>query len=137
MFLPLDTSSGLPIYRQIMDQVRRMVASGLLRPGEKLDSVRDLSATLGINSLTVAKAYQELEREGVIEMRRGLGMFVGSTKGLTNTSKSARKLAVQATADRFVVEALQAGLTRKEALRLIAQGWSAHGGKETAGEDKS
>ena len=136
MFLPLDTSSGLPIYRQIMDQVRRMVASGLLRPGEKLDSVRDLSATLGINSLTVAKAYQELEREGVIEMRRGLGMFVGAAKGLTGTSKSARKLAVQATADRFVVEALQAGLTRKEALSLIAQGWSAHGGKETAGGDK-
>lgn len=135
MFLPIDTASGLPIYRQIIDQVRRMVASGLLHPGEKLDSVRDLSATLGINSLTVAKAYQELEREGVIEMRRGLGMFVGSPKGLTSALKSTRRLAVQATADRFVVEALQAGLTRKEALRLIAQGWSAHGGKETAGRD--
>lgn len=138
MFLPLDTNSGLPIYRQIMDQVRRMVASGLLKPGEKLDSVRDLSATLGINALTVGKAYQELERDGVIEMRRGLGMFVAARALGNDTSKSARRQAVQATANRFVVEAVQAGLTRKEAVSLVTQAWrSVHDPKPLSEEDES
>lgn len=137
MFLPLDTTSGLPIYRQIMDQVRRMVTSGLLKPGEKLDSVRDLSATLGINALTVGKAYQELERDGVIEMRRGLGMFVAAHARVNDTTKLARGEAVQATATRFVVEAVQAGLTRKEAVILLTQAWqSVHDAKAFEGKDK-
>ena len=76
MFIPIDPSSGLPIYRQIMDQLRRMIASGALQPGDRVPSVRDLSASLRINHLTVGKAYGELEREGLLEKRRGLGVFV-------------------------------------------------------------
>ena len=123
MFIPLDTASGLPIYRQIRDQVRRMVAAGLLRPGDKLDSVRDLSATLGINPLTVIKAYQELEREGVVVMRRGLGMFVASSESQGALSAPRRKETVQPAADRLAIEALQAGLSEKQTLALLSEAW--------------
>ena len=80
MFLTVDPSSGFPVYRQIMDQVRRMIVAGRLTSGEKLPSIRELAATLQINPLTVGKAYTELERSGIIEMRRGLGMYRPPTR---------------------------------------------------------
>ena len=80
MFLSVDPSSGLPVYRQIMDQVRRMIVAGRLTPGDKIPSIRELAATLQINALTVGKAYSELEHDGTLEMRRGLGMFVRAAR---------------------------------------------------------
>ena len=115
MFLPLDPSSGLPIFRQIMEQVRRMLAAGTLRPGERLDSVRELAGRLQVNPLTVGKAYQQLEREGLIEMRRGLGMFVTARSG----DDRAQQQAVERTAQRLAVEALQAGLTPRQTHALL------------------
>ena len=99
------------------------MASGLLQPGEKLDSVRELSATLGINALTVGKAYQELERDGVIEMRRGLGMFVAARAPGGDPAMQARQQAVKATAERFVLEAVQAGLSETDAVKLLTEAW--------------
>ena len=121
MFLPLDPSSGLPIFRQIMEQVRRMLAAGTLRPGERLDSVRDLAARLQVNPLTVGKAYQQLEREGLIEMRRGLGMFVAARSG----DDRAQQQAVERTAQRLAVEAAQAGLTPRQTHALLADALAA------------
>src|ERR1700704_4878872 len=115
MFLSVDPSSGLPVYRQIMDQVRRMIVAGRLAPGDRLPSVRELASTLGINPLTVGKAYGELERDGAVEMRRGLGMFVRPLRTLaTGHAQGAPPSVVQA-AQRFVLEAAQAGLTRPQA----------------------
>src|SRR2546423_7716148 len=110
MFLPVDPSSGLPIYRQVSDQVRRMIAAGSLKPGDRLKSVRELSAELAINPLTVAKAYGELEREGLVEMRRGMGVFVARAAA-PGRALSTRIAAVRPAAERFVLEALQAGLS--------------------------
>ena len=76
MWYHIDPSSGTPIYRQLVDQVRQAVASGVLRAGDKLPSVRDLAVELAVNPNTVAKAYQELEREGVVETPRGRGSFI-------------------------------------------------------------
>jgi GntR family transcriptional regulator len=76
MWFHIDPSSGTPIYRQIMDQIRQGVASGVLRPGDRLPSVRELAVELAVNPNTIAKAYQELEREGTIETPRGRGTFV-------------------------------------------------------------
>ncbi|HLO02579.1 MAG TPA: GntR family transcriptional regulator [Symbiobacteriaceae bacterium] len=76
MWFHLDPSSGLPIYRQLVDQVKQAVVGGVLKPGDRLPSVRDLAVDLAINPHTVAKAYQELEREGVITVRRGKGAFI-------------------------------------------------------------
>ena len=76
MFIRINSSNGVPIYRQIVDQVRVAVATGALTLGERLPSVRNLSETLTINPTTVQRAYLELEREGLIETRRGQGTFV-------------------------------------------------------------
>ena len=74
----VNPSSGLPLYRQIMDQVRQLVAAGRLVPGNFLPSTRQLAQQLQINPMTVSKAYSLLEREGVIELVRGQGMRVSA-----------------------------------------------------------
>jgi GntR family transcriptional regulator len=122
MFLPVDTSSGLPIYRQVFDQVRRMIAAGSLKPGDRLRSVRELSAELAINPLTVARAYTELERQGLVEMRRGMGVFVANAQ-TPAPLLSAKLAAVRTAAERFVLEAAQAGLPTSEACRLVTAIW--------------
>src|ERR1700730_6384146 len=72
----LDPRSGVPIYRQIQDQIRYGIASGLLSPGEQLPTVRSLAVELSINPNTVIKAYTELERAGVLTTEQGSGTFV-------------------------------------------------------------
>ena len=76
MFFPPNPSSGVPVYRQLVDQVRHAVETGALRVGEQLPGTRKVAEDLVMNPNTVAKAYQELEHQGVIEMRKGLGAFI-------------------------------------------------------------
>jgi len=71
MILVVDPHSGIPVYRQLVEQIRFHVASGLLEPGEEIPSTRALSATLGVNPMTVSKAFGLLEEEGVLERRPG------------------------------------------------------------------
>ena len=73
MFIHLNPNSGMPIYRQLFGQLRQRIVSGQLAEEAQLPSVRDLAADLKINLLTVAKVYQLLEGEGLVETRRGLG----------------------------------------------------------------
>ena len=75
MFRP-KPSSGVPIYLQLMEQVKHAIATGALRPGEQLPGIRPVAEELVINPNTVAKAYRELEHAGVIELRQGAGAFV-------------------------------------------------------------
>jgi GntR family transcriptional regulator len=123
VFLSIDPSSGLPVYRQIMDQVRRMIVAGRLAPGDRLPSIRELAATLQINALTVGKAYGELEHDGAIEMRRGLGMFVRATRARPTKDRETVPPSVAESARRFVLEAAQAGLSRAETLKEAEIAW--------------
>lgn len=123
MFLSIDPSSGLPVYRQIMDQVRRMMVAGRLAPGDRLPSIRELAATLQINALTVGKAYGELEHDGAIEMRRGLGMFVRAARARPKKDQETVPPSVAEGARRFVLEAAQAGLSRAETLKEAEDAW--------------
>src|SRR6266436_3292509 len=75
LFRP-NPSSGVPIYLQLMEQVKHSIETGALRPGEQLPGIRPLAQELVMNPNTVAKAYRELEHEGVIELRHGAGAFV-------------------------------------------------------------
>ena len=77
LFRP-NPSSGVPIYLQLMEQVKHGIETGALRPGEQLPGIRPLAEELVINPNTVAKAYRELEHEGVIELRQGAGAFVSA-----------------------------------------------------------
>jgi GntR family transcriptional regulator len=74
-----NASLGVPIYLQLVEQVKHAIETGALRPGDQLPSIRPLAEELVINANTVAKAYRELEREGVIELRQGAGAFVAAT----------------------------------------------------------
>jgi GntR family transcriptional regulator len=78
----LDPKSGVPIYRQIQDQIRYGIGSGKLRPGEQLPTVRSLAVDLSVNPNTVIKAYTELERLGVLTTEQGSGTFVAPQPAL-------------------------------------------------------
>ena len=80
MLLKPNPSSGVPIYRQLMEQIKHAIETGALRTGEQLPGIRKLSEELVINPNTIAKVYRELERQGVIELRQGLGAFVAERK---------------------------------------------------------
>jgi len=82
MFIRIDPNRAMPIFSQIMEGVRLAVATGRVQPGDRIPSIRDLAVDLRVNPNTVAKAYQELERASIVEVRRGMGYFVvGATNG--------------------------------------------------------
>jgi GntR family transcriptional regulator len=115
----IDPSSRLPIYRQLGNQIREAVARGRLRPGEQLPSVRDLSRTLVVNPNTVARVYTELEREGVLHTRQGLGVFVAEPKA--ELTKRARKERLEELLDRFLTEAVYLGFSADEVVAAVAE----------------
>src|ERR1700751_1471798 len=88
----LNSNSGVPIYRQIQDQIRYGIASGLLTAGEQLPTVRSLAVELSVNPNTVIKAYTELEREGILTTGKGTGKFVSAepTGGLANEQRKSK-----------------------------------------------
>ncbi|MCA9448502.1 MAG: GntR family transcriptional regulator [Candidatus Omnitrophica bacterium] len=79
MFIEIDLNKPVPIFNQIMDGVRLAVATGRIVPGDRIPSIRDLAVELRVNPNTVAKAYQELERSGLVEVKRGMGYFVSES----------------------------------------------------------
>ncbi len=89
MLIVVDPHSGVPVYRQLMDQIRFHVASGLLAPGDELPSTRVLSAELGVNPMTISKAYSFLEREGLVERRPGRPLVVS---GVSSDGARTRRL---------------------------------------------
>ncbi|HLG95280.1 MAG TPA: GntR family transcriptional regulator [Bryobacteraceae bacterium] len=117
MLLKPNPALGVPIYLQLMEQVKHAIETGALRPGEQLPGIRPLAEELVINPNTVAKAYRELEHEGVIELRHGAGAFVSAS---ANGRKTPDKLRAAQTVVQNAVEQLRArGLTEEEIRRLF------------------
>ena len=117
MLLRPNPASGVPIYLQLMEQVKHAIETGALRPGEQLPGIRPLAEELVINANTVAKAYRELEHEGVIELRHGAGAFV-SANG--RAKKSTEKLRAGQTVVSDAVRRLrERGVTDDEIRRLF------------------
>lgn len=116
LFRP-NPSSGVPIYLQLMEQVKHGVETGALRPGDQLPGIRPLAEELVINPNTVAKAYRELEHEGVIELRHGAGAFVAANaraKKVTDKVRAGQAIVAAA------IEKLRAsGVTNDEIRRLF------------------
>jgi GntR family transcriptional regulator len=81
VLIVVDPHSGVPVYRQLMDQIKFHVASGVLRPGDELPSTRALSSELGVNPMTISKAYSYLERDQVVERRPGRPLVVRELRG--------------------------------------------------------
>ncbi|HTS61230.1 MAG TPA: GntR family transcriptional regulator [Candidatus Acidoferrales bacterium] len=112
MEIRIDVRDGVPIYLQIVEQVKRNVALGRLKPEEGLPSVRQLALDLTINPNTVARAYLELEHQGVIYKRQGQGTFVSSQAA--EASRRERHKMVSALFEKAVIEAVNSGMTGRE-----------------------
>ena len=108
----ITTGSRIPIFRQVIDQVRRAVAGGELAVGDQLPSVRALAERLVVNHNTIAKAYAELSRDGVIESQRGRGVFVARRRNVFTKAERTRRLS--AALDAFLSEALTLDFTEQE-----------------------
>jgi GntR family transcriptional regulator len=115
----ISPATGTPIYQQLVEQVRAAVARGRLRPDERLPSVRELSQFLVVNPNTIARAYTELEREGVLYTRPGLGVFVAATPA--PVSKRVRRERLLAHLDGLLVEAVRLGFAAEELLELVEE----------------
>jgi GntR family transcriptional regulator len=115
----VQTSSGKAIYDQIAEQIRHAIAVGQLRTGERLPSVRQLSRELLVNPNTVARAYQELDREGLLVSRPGLGIFVASPRReLTQKARDARLLE---SLDRWLTQAVNLGFSSADEVRMVEE----------------
>ena len=108
----LDSHSGVPVYRQIIDQVTGGMAAGGLTSGDQLPTVRQLAVDLSINPNTVIRAYRELEIRGVIETQQGTGTFIGEQKPQTDGADRQRRL--DQLIGEFVARAGAAGFTVEE-----------------------
>jgi len=110
-------SSGVPIYRQVMDQVRSLIAAGQLNDGDMLPSTRELAGALEVNMMTVSKAYSKLEADGVLCRVRGRGMKIAASRPaatLAKRKKEARKLLEPA-----MLQAIQLGLTDEQIDHIV------------------
>jgi GntR family transcriptional regulator len=116
MEFQIDPTSRLPIYRQLGNQIREAAARGKIQPGERLPSVRELSRMLVVNPNTIARVYTELEREGVLITRAGMGVFAAQPG--SELSKKVRKERLQEAVDRFLTEAVHLGFSA-DAVNLL------------------
>src|SRR5262245_47340067 len=111
-----NPTTGVPVYLQLIEQVKHGVDVGILRPGDQLPPIRRVAEDLVINPNTVAKAYRELEHDGVIELRQGAGAFVAENGSVARvTQVKAARPVLQAALDRLVAS----GLTLDEIRRLF------------------
>lgn len=115
MQIRIDNASGRPVYQQIIDQIKRDIALGRLTLEEKLPTVRQLAARLAINPNTIAKAYRQLEQEGIIVTKPGSGAFVANLD--SNLSKVVKKRLVSAELERIAVEAFHMQIDTRSLLQ--------------------
>jgi GntR family transcriptional regulator len=121
--LRIEASSAVPIWSQIEEGLRHRVAVGELEPGAAVSSVRDLARSLRVNPATVAKAYQRLADQGVLEVRRGSGTYVSASP--PTLSRSERRLRLAEGARRYASLAASLGLDDGEAAEELVKAWGA------------
>lgn len=115
MILRLNQSSGIPLYLQLMEQVKHAVETGALRSGDQLPTMRKLAEDLVMNPNTVARAYRELEHEGIIELKHGSGAFIGESPAWKAKVTKKAQAVMQSAVERLVAS----GLSGDEIRRLV------------------
>ena len=118
MLVTLDNRDLRPLYLQIMDEIRRAIVVGKLKPEDPLPSVRDLASDLAINPRTVSQAYQELEREEVVYVKRGQGTFVSP---ITKKNSRERDHLARNVAKRTLIEARRSGIDVDELIDTLRE----------------
>ena len=127
----LDAASSIPMFQQIADGVRAAVASRAYRSGEAIPSIREMAQRLLVNPNTVKRAYEELEREGLLVARQGLGMFVAENTAAGARSRTAG--AVQGAFGQGIALGRSAELTREQIDGAYARAWKEQGGRNGSG----
>jgi len=120
MKLRIDSRSSVPIYAQIEEQIRALIAAGQLEPAEQLPTIRELAARLGVNYNTVARAYLELDREGVISTQRGRGTFVAGALDEEQMARN-RRAQLHAVVRSAIDEARMLGYEPREIAKAFAE----------------
>ena len=115
----LDGHSGVPVYRQLIDQVQGAIASGTLRPGDQLPTVRLVAVELAINPNTVLRAYREMEIRGIVDTQQGTGTFIADRQ--TEPPKEERQRQLTQLVSEFMSRAGAAGLTVTELIDALEQ----------------
>jgi GntR family transcriptional regulator len=134
MLIQINFKSGMPVYLQVVDQIKLAAASGALRAGEPLPSIRPLAEQLRINRNTVAKAYAELEAEGVIETVAGKGCFLKESRSLFTRHTRLQRLAE--TIDAAIVQAHHSQVGDREFLSLVKERLEAFAEKKAKEEQR-
>ncbi len=119
MLLRPNPSSGVPIYLQLMEQVKHAIETGALRPGEQLPGIRPLAEELVINPNTVAKAYREMEIRGIVDTQQGTGTFVAVRRADRRSGE--RRKALEGLVDRFVSLAASSGFSLDELAETLTE----------------
>jgi GntR family transcriptional regulator len=119
LVLDIDPHGGLPIYRQVMNQIRRQIMTGQLAAGDQLESVKSLSGRLKVNPMTISKAYGFLVEEGLVERRRGVGVFVSQVRA--DSRRRQQETMLREAFGRAASLATQMGIPEDEASRLFAE----------------
>ncbi len=131
MIFRIDPSATMPVYLQIIDQVKRAIARGVLRPGDLLPPIRDVAVQTRINRNTVARAYTELEREGLITARQGIGSIISERAAPTVTRRERlRRLRDQldATLNQALLDGLDRPAVEGEVAQILDRLWPGQGG---------
>jgi GntR family transcriptional regulator len=119
MDITINVTDGVPIYRQIVNQVKYSVASGLLRPGEELPPIRALALQLKVTPNTIVKAYDELEGAGVVHKRQGSGTYVSDAR--PRVASRERQRIIEQRIDALLAEAHQLNFTADDILRMVRE----------------
>lgn len=120
MWFDVNPRSDVPIYQQLVDGVKKAVARGILAPGDKLPSVRELAGRIAINPNTIAKAYQEMEREGIIETLRGRGSFIAEVQA-RSIDREEKKRRMREMLEKVLVEAYYMQMEEDEVLAMVEE----------------
>ena len=134
MDISINVTDGVPIYRQIVNQVKYLVASGLLSPGEELPPIRTLALQLKVTPNTIVKAYDELEISGVVHKRRGSGTFVSEER--TQLALRERRRIIEQRIDALLAEAHQLNFSGDDILRMLRERKAAMDAAEPADVEK-
>lgn len=123
----LDTRSRKPIYEQLVDKLKELIISEVLKPDEQLPSVRTLAQQITVNPNTIQKAYRELENQGFIYSQKGKGSFVNP---ISHSRDAEKVVGVKAELERLILEALYLGVTTEELILLVEKLDASKGGGE-------
>jgi len=128
MLLEIDHHSGVPIYRQVILQIRQQIITDGLKQGDQLETVRDLAARLKVNPMTISKAYSFLEAENLVERKRGIGLFVAKVKKAQQSQIKAKLF--DDIINKAAITAIQLGVSEDQAIESFKKHYNEYKAKD-------